>query len=64
MRSVSILGILSIANGGGSYLKGNRPFINCTLLGNSFGPSILSSGDFLPSIDLPFIYAVILGFIY
>ena len=64
MRSVSILGILSIAMAVVVISKGIDLSLIATLAVGTALASVLSSGDVLPSIDLPFIYAVILGFIF
>ena len=64
MRSVSILGILSIAMAIVVISKGIDLSLIATLAVGTALASVLSSGDVLPSIDLPFIYAVILGFIF
>ena len=64
MRSVSILGILSIAMAVVVISKGIDLSLIATLAVGTALASVLSSGDVLPSINLPFIYAVILGFIF
>ena len=64
MRSVSILGILSIAMAVVVISKGIDLSLIATLAVGTALASILSSGDVLPSIDLPFIYAVLIGFIF
>ena len=64
MRSVSILGILSIAMAVVVISKGIDLSLIATLAVGTALASVMSSGDVLPSIDLPFIYAVILGFIF
>ena len=64
MRSVSILGILSIAMAVVVISKGIDLSLIATLAVGTALASVLSSGDVLPSIDLPFIYAVILGFVF
>ena len=64
MRSVSILGILSIAMAVVVISKGIDLSLIATLAVGTALASVLSSGDVLPSIDLPFIYAVVLGFIF
>ena len=64
MRSVSILGILSIAMAVVVISKGIDLSLIATLAVGTALASVLSSGDVLPSIDLPFTYAVILGFIF
>ena len=64
MRSVSILGILSIAMAVVVISKGIDLSLIATLAVGTALASVLSSGDVLPSIDLPFIYAVIIGFIF
>ena len=64
MRSVSILGILSIAMAVVVISKGIDLSLIATLAVGTALASVLSSGDVLPAIDLPFIYAVILGFIF
>ena len=64
MRSVSILGILSIAMAVVVISKGIDLSLIATLAVGTALASVLSSGDVLPSIDLPFIYAVILVFIF
>ena len=64
MRSVSILGILSIAMAVVVISKGIDLSLIATLAVGTALASVLSSEDVLPSIDLPFIYAVILGFIF
>ena len=64
MRSVSILGILSIAMAVVVISKGIDLSLIATLAVGTALASVLSSGDVLPSIDLPFIYAVILGLIF
>ena len=64
MRSVSILGILSIAMAIVVISKGIDLSLIATLAVGTALPSVLSSGDVLPSIDLPFVYAVVLGLIF
>ena len=64
MRSVSILGILSIAMAVVVISKGIDLSLIATLAVGTALASVLSSGDVLPSINLPFVYAVILGFIF
>ena len=64
MRSVSILGILSIAMAIVVISKGIDLSLIATLAVGTALASVLSSGDVLPSIDLPFIYAVLIGFIF
>ena len=64
MRSVSILGILSIAMAVVVISKGIDLSLIATLAVGTALASVLSSGDVLPAIDLPFIYAVIIGFIF
>ena len=64
MRSVSILGILSIAMAVVVISKGIDLSLIATLAVGTALASVLSSGDVLPSIDLPFIYAVLIGFIF
>jgi len=64
MRSVSILGILSIAMAVVVISKGIDLSLIATLAVGTALASVLSSEDVLPSIDLPFIYAVILGLIF
>ena len=64
MRSVSILGILSIAMAVVVISKGIDLSLIATLAVGTALASVLSSGDVLPSINLPFIYAVILGLIF
>ena len=64
MRSVSILGILSIAMAVVVISKGIDLSLIATLAVGTALASVLSSEDVLPSINLPFIYAVILGFIF
>ena len=64
MRSVSILGILSIAMAVVVISKGIDLSLIATLAVGTALASVLSSGDVLPSIDLPFIYAVIIGFVF
>ena len=64
MRSVSILGILSIAMAVVVISKGIDLSLIATLAVGTALASVLSSGDVLPSIDLPFVYAVVLGLIF
>ena len=64
MRSVSILGILSIAMAVVVISKGIDLSLIATLAVGTALASVLSSGDVLPSIDLPFIYAVLIGFVF
>ena len=64
MRSVSILGILSIAMAVVVISKGIDLSLIATLAVGTALASVLSSGDVLPSIDLPFIYAVLIGFMF
>ena len=64
MRSVSILGILSIAMAVVVISKGIDLSLIATLAVGTALASVLSSGDVLPSIDLPFVYAVLLGFLF
>ena len=64
MRSVSILGILSIAMAVVVISKGIDLSLIATLAVGTALASVLSSGDVLPSIDLPFIYAVLIGLIF
>ena len=64
MRSVSILGILSIAMAIVVISKGIDLSLIATLAVGTALASVLSSGDVLPSIDLPFAYAVVLGLIF
>jgi len=64
MRSVSILGILSIAMAIVVISKGIDLSLIATLAVGTALASVLSSGDVLPSIDLPFVYAVVLGLIF
>ena len=64
MRSVSILGILSIAMAVVVISKGIDLSLIATLAVGTALASVLSSEDVLPSVDLPFIYAVILGFLF
>jgi len=64
MRSVSILGILSIAMAVVVISKGIDLSLIATLAIGTALASVLSSPDVLPFIDLPFIYAVLLGFLF
>ena len=64
MRSVSILGILSIAMAVVVISKGIDLSLIATLAIGTAIASVLSSADVLPSIDLPFVYAVLLGFLF
>jgi len=64
MRSVSILGILSIAMAVVVISKGIDLSLIATLAIGTALASVLSSADVLPSIDLPFVYAVLLGFLF
>ena len=64
MRSVSILGILSIAMAVVVISKGIDLSLIATLAVGTALASVLSSADVLPSIDLPFVYAVLLGFLF
>ena len=64
MRSVSILGILSIAMAVVVISKGIDLSLIATLAVGTALASVLSSGDVLPLIDLPFIYAVLIGLIF
>ena len=64
MRSVSILGILSIAMAVVVISKGIDLSLIATLAVGIALASVLSSGDVLPLIDLPFIYAVLIGLIF
>ena len=64
MRSVSILGILSIAMAIVVISKGIDLSLIATLAVGTALASVLSSGDVLPLIDLPFIYAVLIGLIF
>ena len=64
MRSVSILGILSIAMAVVVISKGIDLSLIATLAVGTALASVLSSGDVLPSIDLPFIYAVLIGLVF
>ena len=64
MRSVSILGILSIAMAVVVISKGIDLSLIATLAVGTALASVLSSGDVLPWIDLPFIYAVLIGLIF
>ena len=64
MRSVSILWILSIAMAVVVISKGIDLSLIATLAVGTALASVLSSGDVLPLIDLPFIYAVLIGLIF
>ena len=64
MRSVSILGILSIAMAVVVISKGIDLSLIATLAVGTALASVLSSPDVLPLIDLPFVYAVLLGFLF
>ena len=64
MRSVSILGILSIAMAVVVISKGIDLSLIATLAIGTALASVLSSPDVLPFIDLPFVYAVLLGFLF
>ena len=64
IRSVSILGILSIAMAVVVISKGIDLSLIATLAVGTALASVLSSGDVLPLIDLPFIYAVLIGLIF
>ncbi len=64
MRSVSILGILGIAMAVVVISKGIDLSLIATLAVGTALASIISSPDVLPSIDLPFVYAVLLGFLF
>ena len=64
MRSVSILGILSIAMAVVVISKGIDLSLIATLAVGTALASVLSSGDVLPLIELPFIYAVLIGLIF
>lgn len=64
MRSVSILGILSIAMAVVVISKGIDLSLIATLAIGTVLASVLSSPDVLPFIDLPFVYAVLLGFLF
>ena len=64
MRSVSILGILSIAMAVVVISKVIDLSLIATLAAGTALASVLSSGDVLPLIDLPFIYAVLIGLIF
>ena len=64
MRSVSILGILSIAMAVVVISKGIDLSLIATLAIGTALASVLSSPDVLPTIDLPFVYAVLLGFLF
>ena len=64
MRSVSILGILSIAMAVVVISKGIDLSLIATLAIGTALASVFSSADVLPSIDLPFGYAVFLGFLF
>ena len=64
MRSVSILGILSIAMAVVVISKGIDLSLIATLAIGTALASVLSSPDVLPLIDLPFVYAVLLGFLF
>ena len=64
MRSVSILGILSIAMAVVVISKGIDLSLIATLAVGTALASVLSSGDVLPLIDLPFIYGVLIGLIF
>ena len=64
MRSVSILGILSIAMAVVVISKGIDLSLIATLAVGTALASVLSSGDVIPLIDLPFIYAVLIGLIF
>ncbi len=64
MRSVSILGILSIAMAVVVISKGIDLSLIATLAVGTALASVLSSADVLPSIDLPFVYAVLLGLLF
>ena len=64
MRSVSILGILSIAMAVVVISKGIDLSLIATLAVGTALASVLSSADVLPSVDLPFVYAVLLGLLF
>lgn len=64
MRSVSILGILSIAMAVVVISKGIDLSLIATLAVGTALASVMSSPDVLPSFDLPFVYAVLLGFLF
>ena len=64
MRSVSILGILSIAMAVVVISKGIDLSLIATLAVGTALASVMSSPDVLPSFDLPFMYAVLLGFLF
>ena len=64
MRSVSILGILSIAMAVVVISKGIDLSLIATLAVGTALASVLSSEDVLPLIDLPFIYAVLIGLVF
>jgi len=64
MRSVSILGILSIAMAVVVISKGIDLSLIATLAVGTALASVMSSPDVLPSFDLPFLYAVLLGFLF
>ena len=64
MRSVSILGILSIAMAVVVISKGIDLSLIATLAVGTALASVMSSLDVLPSFDLPFGYAVLLGFLF
>jgi ribose transport system permease protein len=64
MRSVSILGILSIAMAVVVISKGIDLSLIATLAVGTALASVMSSPDVLPSFDLPFGYAVLLGFLF
>ena len=64
MRSVSILGILSIAMAVVVISKGIDLSLIATLAVGTALASVLSSADVLPSIDLPLVYAVLLGLLF
>ena len=64
MRSVSILGILSIAMAVVVISKGIDLSLIATLAVGTALASVLSSADVLPSIDLPFVYGVLLGLLF
>ena len=64
MRSVSILGILSIGMAVVVISKGIDLSLIATLAVGTALASVLSSPDVLPSIDIPFNYAVIAGLFF
>ena len=64
MRSVSILGILSIGMAVVVISKGIDLSLIASLAVGTAAASVLSSPDVMPAFQFPFIYAVILGLIF